>query len=410
MNITMWRLVVFVLMLSPTYVVRFLVFKKIPTTLFEILIFILVCVTCIRAVHYPAVRMNYRKKIKLIPRSIFFASAIFVIAGIISVCISLDTHAALGIFKAYIVDALLCGFIVWLHLETEEQLFELAVGFSISLFIISVIGIIQKCTGWGIPNPFWQAAATRRITSIFGYPNAVGLYAELLIPFVCALFVHTKQIFMRVWCVLVLLCAIAAIIFAESSGTIAALGGTTVFLLLIQRRTRIATLIVCCTLVGILFVSPYKKQFADEFLLQGFSGRLRTQMWKETVVMLRERPVFGAGLASYQKRVKPFHVFTWAEIYLYPHNLFLTMWSELGLLGVISFVWIFCLVILWSVRAMCLDKKKYMSAVVLASCSILFIHGLVDVPYFKNDLSVLFWMIVAIALWLRYTKSNAHAI
>jgi hypothetical protein len=35
---------------------------------------------------------------------------------------------------------------------------------------------------------------------------------------------------------------------------------------------------------------------------------------------------------------------------------------------------------------------------------IIFIHGLVDIPYFRNDLAAFFWVCVALVLQIRYTS------
>ena len=78
------------------------------------------------------------------------------------------------------------------------------------------------------------------------------------------------------------------------------------------------------------------------------------------------RLIAGAGLANYQTSIKPYHtegifikdysdpesqrklVFNEAyrnahwqplEVYLYPHNIILNFWSELGLAGMLLFVW-----------------------------------------------------------------------
>ena len=148
----------------------------------------------------------------------------------------------------------------------------------------------------------------------------------------------------------------------------------------------------------------------------------------------------GAGLDSYQEAVAPyhqegiffnrdkienFHAKAWAsaeirekywqpvEVYLYPHNIFLNFWSELGLLGALLFIWI---IIKHSYSSLKLtiaygrEKKpeKYLALGLLAAMVAIIIHGLVDVPYFKNDLSVLFWLIVAstTALNLSYKREQ----
>ncbi len=400
----MQRAIIFVAALSPTYLVRFHVLG-IPTTIFEILILALAGATCARAMRHAP---SYCKKNCEIPRSMMIASALFFFAGCISVFVAPNIYAALGIWRAYIFDAMLFGLIAWLHFESFDEFKYLVIALSVSAAIVALVGVVQKFTGWGIPNPFWRAAATRRVTSIFGYPNAVGLYLELMLPFFVAMTVLIKKY--RAWFIGVIITSLFAILFAESSGTIAALAVTAGLFFIAWRRTRwwmVGFGIVC---VLVLALSPLRKSFADEFLLQGFSGRLRTQMWKETVVMLKPRWVVGAGLAGYQTRVKPFHVFTWAEIYLYPHNLVLTLWSELGLLGLASFIWIFSLMVVWMVHALQhgFFEQRVWAGSILATLSIIFIHGLVDIPYFKNDFSALFWLLVAMSAFVRYTGRPTH--
>ena len=77
----------------------------------------------------------------------------------------------------------------------------------------------------------------------------------------------------------------------------------------------------------------------------------------------------------------------------YPHNLFLNVWSELGLAGLLFTV----AALFWlSIRLFRLLRRREAWAVgaVLAWVALI-VHGLVDVPFFKNDLAIL---TVALAL------------
>lgn len=400
----MQRALILVAALTPTYLLRFKI-GGIPTTVFEILIIAMCVATIVRAIVYADVRGEYAQKIRAIPATLIFGAAAFFIAGCISVVVAPNVHAAFGIWRAYIVESMAFGLVAWLYLKTFKEFRVLAIAFSITAAVVAIYAIVQKFTGWGIPNPFWRAEATRRVTSFFGYPNAVGLYLELVIPFFVASIILVRERISRAWFAFVILISCLAILFAESSGTLAALAGTAGLFLLVWKRTRLWVLGIGLVCVLALIFSPLRKPFADEFLLQGFSGRLRTQMWKETVVMLKPRWVQGAGLAGYQERVKPFHVFQWAEIYLYPHNLVLTLWSELGVLGLAAFAWIVCLVLVWMARAVqhgSLESRVW-SGAIIAVLMIIVIHGLVDIPYFKNDFSSLFWLLIAMAAQIRYT-------
>jgi hypothetical protein len=43
-----------------------------------------------------------------------------------------------------------------------------------------------------------------------------------------------------------------------------------------------------------------------------------------------------------------------------------------------------------------LESRSLFAVAYLASFTYIMIHGLVDVPYFKNDLSLMFWIFIAL--------------
>ena len=107
------------------------------------------------------------------------------------------------------------------------------------------------------------------------------------------------------------------------------------------------------------------------------------------------RPLLGVGLSAYPSAILPYHKATWMEVFQYPHNIFLNLWSEVGMLGILAFGWI---VVTW-IKTTTRDRRVSSITVLLA----IMVHGLVDVPYFKNDLAVMFWMMVL--LTTMHTKS-----
>jgi hypothetical protein len=63
---------------------------------------------------------------------------------------------------------------------------------------------------------------------------------------------------------------------------------------------------------------------------------------------------------------------------------------ETGLLGLIGLLWLIINAIKKGIQN--LDAQK---TIVLAGLATIIIFGFVDTPYFKNDLSVLFWLVIA---------------
>ena len=126
-----------------------------------------------------------------------------------------------------------------------------------------------------------------------------------------------------------------------------------------------------------------------------WSGKVRLIIWRESWAMLKDHPVFGAGFGAYPEVIKPYHRATVIEIFQFPHNILLNLWSETGLLGIMAFAWI-----LWTwIRLSTHDARRTTHSSLLPALAIVLaivVHGLVDVPYFKNDLAMLFWILIAL--------------
>ncbi len=129
-------------------------------------------------------------------------------------------------------------------------------------------------------------------------------------------------------------------------------------------------------------------------------------------------PILGSGLRSYKTAVVPYHTATWMEVYPHPHNIFLMLWIETGLAGLLAFIWI---IITWTtivtrgvVTRTTTPRRTSQSSYVnqsdagratrdvrrfvwLIPLIVILVHGMVDMPYFKNDLALQFWILAALA-------------
>ena len=346
----------------------------------------------------------------------------------------------------------------------DDKLPKLLWALCISALAVSLLAIYQKITGNLIDNPFWAAAGTRRVVSFFGYPNAVGLYLGPLVLLFIGWFSYAKQVCrapkkLQLLIALSITLSLIAIIFAKSAGAILGVAaGLAVFCLLASsprwssgeagRRTRIAVIaVIALAVISCAAVPLARHQVWDKLTLRDFSGTVRRIGWNDSWKMLSDgRLIFGAGLANFQQAVKPYHqpgfyvsdgtpdfwqrirtdaalrarVWQPLEIYLYPHNIFLNFWSELGLAGMLLFVWIIGKYFFIGLKLINVipakagiqkdaldsgkildprlrgdDNKKFLVLGLISAMVVIVVHGLVDVPYFKNDLAVLFWLMIA---------------
>ena len=362
----------------------------------------------------------------------------------ISILIAGLSSEALGTWKAYFFEPILLFILVINLFSSNEGRKKIIWALAASAFIVSLFAIFQKVTGQFISNPYWAAENTRRVVSFFGYPNAIGLYLTPMIMLFIGCFFTDIKFKERILLGITIITSLLAILFAKSEGAIIGLAAAIfVFALFANKKLRISAIVVAA-LIGITIFSyaPLRHFAIEKITLNDLSGQIRKQQWIETKKMLAAgRLLQGAGLSNYQKTIAPYHqegIFlnngdpNWlekirtsaefrkqqwqpTEIYMYPHNIFLNFWSELGILGALLFCWIIAK-FLWQSGCFFIkgsnNSERYIALGLLTSMVVIVIHGLVDVPYFKNDLSVLFWISIAIlgGLNLKQNEKNTPKI
>jgi O-antigen ligase len=346
--------------------------------------------------------------------------------GIISAGLSAE---AFGVWKAYFFEPILFFILLFNLFPGETGRRKIIGGLAGSAAAVSVFCLYQEITGQFIANPFWADAATRRVVSFFGYPNAVGLFlGPLVMVFIGAWFALLKDKtrsarLKKIGLVLLILFSLLSILFAQSEGALFGLAGALfIFAFLANKKLRLVALSgAVLFLIATGTYQPLRHYVVQKTTIEDLSGQIRRQQWSETMKMLENgRLIIGAGLSNYQKMVKPYHqpgifvrnddpqwqrkvvwnaayrkqVWQPVEIYMYPHNIFLNFWSEIGLAGALLFTWLIgrFLYQAWRLSQTKNDEDHYIALGLLGAMIVIVVNGLVDVPYFKNDLSVIFWI------------------
>lgn len=425
--------IVLCLIFLPSYLIRFELLG-IPITILEMMIVIIFSVWILK---------NWKTAIK--PKSwqmpeFWKESLLVIIAASVAVCVNFGS-ASLGIWKAYFLEPIILFFIVTQIFKGKEGAKILIASVGVSALFTALFAIYQKISGNFISNPFWAAEETRRVVSWFTYPNAVGLFLApitmlslgrlLSFPVKTNLQNSLKKIFF----LLTIIFSILAIFFAKSEGAlIAVLASSWLFLLISGKKQRYyAIILAIVTLVAVFSFAPIKNYAIEKATLMDLSGQIRRQQWTETWQMLSNgKLISGTGLSGYQEAVKPYHqdgifvknkdpkwlnkvlwnkeyresVWQPVEIYFYPHNIVFNFWGELGLFGLLVFCWLIGKQLFLSFRSAIINKERerFMILGVGTAMTAIIVHGLVDVPYFKNDLAVIFWLIIALTVIL--TKEN----
>jgi len=396
--------------LLPSYLLRFSI-GPLPSTFLEMMFFCLIIVWLIKKIRNRNLIDSLRKVKNLFGRSLLFIIGLFILSATIAIFISPNTRAALGIWKAYFVEPIIL-FFIFLDIFSKRDISKIILSLAISALIISGLAVLQKFTGWFVPYTFWGKDNTFRVTSFYGYPNAIGLYLAPIIPlifFQIKYFLNThlfvipaqagiqankkQSILLTFFYLLIVICVPLSIIWSQSTGALIALILGLIITGLFFKRTKFWSVLFFIIILTLIFSNVLPTNITDTLFLKDWSGQVRVKMWTETWQMLKHNFIFGAGLSGYKTLVAPYHIWPFVEIFQYPHNIIFNFWSETGLLGLISFLTLIFIFFKKIISEFKTSQNKFLFFCLAWSMLIILIHGLVDVPYFKNDLAILFWLI-----------------
>lgn len=376
--------IVLLFALLPTYLVRFTI-GPIPSTLLEGFVLVTIMIAVIRLQSGTA-----QKTLSAAWQSFgwYRIPAILVlIAGIISTIIAPDTLSALGILKAYIVEPMLLAFVIKAVITDRNDIEAIITALIASATAIGTLAILQILTHIGIPDAW---AIENRATSLYDYPNAVGLFIAPIMTIAMVRYASSirkcdRSLLQPLPLVSILL-MIGGIVAAKTEAALVAAPVALVIVgLLAPTAGRIKYGIIAATITGACAVSVFAPSVIQKITLHDSSGLVRRAQWSETLTMLADRPFLGAGLNGYPTTLVPYHDATFYEIFQYPHNIILNIWTELGLIGIIALI----VTVILVARTTWRRKDDALVLVFASAILTMTIHGFVDVPFFKNDLAIL---------------------
>ncbi|PIS04635.1 MAG: hypothetical protein COT81_05425 [Candidatus Buchananbacteria bacterium CG10_big_fil_rev_8_21_14_0_10_42_9] len=381
-----------VVALLPTYLFRGHI-GNIPFTYLELALLIIILIWLIR---------NFIWKELFKPNPYRYGLIAILTAGVVGTFIAPETLKALGLFKAYLIEPILFFLVLSTTSKTNEDKKLLLGGLGVSTILISTLAIWQKFSGFGIAEPIWQNPETRRVTSIFTSPNAVGLYlAPIVILYLGWLWQNYKNIQATILKLFIIVPGVIAIIFTVSQGTWLGLAAAIVFLAYFGWNKKITIAGVTVIIIVALLMPASRHQLLPLLTFSDPAGQNRIMLWQGTIDFLADSPknfLLGGGIYSFYHVLDSFRDPLKLEPLIYPHNIILNFWIDLGILGLVAFTYIFVKFFQLSFKSELLAKQKYIGLAVIAAMVTILIHGLIDVPYFKNDLAVLFWVIVSLTI------------
>jgi len=310
----------------------------------------------------------------------------------ISTLFSNNIQTSAGIWKGWFLAPLLFLIVLINNIKIKEQIRNIVFALFLSGTVVSLIAFFY----WLNNNLTYDG----RLQAFYLSPNYLAMYlSPILILSFYLYFCVKKNIYKII--LFIIYCLFFVIIYLTYSfGAWLGLFIALIFIIINSRKEKIN---FSYLLIGILFLllvcllfgqMPNKK-------LQGFldfsypSLKSRLIIWQSAWEIIKDHSLIGIGpgmfqkyYLEYQNKFKPY--LEWAVPQ--PHNVFFAFWLQAGLIGLIGFIWL--LIIFFR------SKYSTLNTILMAAMIYILIHGLIDATYWKNDLSIIFWIITA----LSYTK------
>ncbi len=399
-NLIVAMVIAIIVLAMPLYLFRFTLLG-IPTNVFEIVLYISLLIW----LGYRLVqknRINWR-----LPWAVWSWVAI----GLVGAFVNSDWLSGLGYWRAYFFD----GALIYLLIINEAGVAKsivpralLTVGGAVS--IISLMCFRD-----------WHVAADGRWLGWFGYDKfASPNYLSLFLTPITALAVVSMFIYRGWWRYIALISAITSVIAlwgSQSRGAaVGVLGGVIIALIYYLCRNKKAYTWVYWSVLAVAIIAAatfaIAKPDTNASPADGrvaTSNNIRWEIWKTSAEIIQSNPILGVGLGNYQEyftnltkdRVNyPEYI---SPLALTAHDLYLHIFASLGIVGLVIFLWWVGL----SIKNLSVSINKKETVALAAAFTCILLYGLVDTPYFKNDLALLWWVIVALIALYGKEKSEA---
>jgi putative inorganic carbon (HCO3(-)) transporter len=378
----------------PLYVVRYHI-GPFPTTLLEALVLITIGLWLggrwkARTWHRPRTGLE-------IP------IALMLVAGLIGIAISPDHVGALGIYRAYFIEPVALFYIAVDLLRKDDDFRTVLAGLAIGTTAFAIMNLGAWVIALATVKSLADIDLGNAPKALYTSPNSVAMFLEPAVTLAAGFALysnHRRDRTAALICLPFLLASMVATLSRAGLLTLAVLALVVVFT--IRRRGLKVGLLAALVVGGIAILQiPFvakrmAHQFDPSYPYNTFEGRI--QIWQDTLHMLRDHPIFGAGLRAYAIVMRPYVTTPKGLPELYAHNIFLSMWAEIGLLGLAAFVVLLGMLLWrgWSAFAKAEGFARPLLWGTSAAFVAITVHGLFDTPYYGNDLSVEFWLLAAL--------------
>ncbi|MBL8031596.1 MAG: O-antigen ligase family protein [Candidatus Doudnabacteria bacterium] len=406
------------LLLSPTYAIRFNILG-LPANALMVWLFLLWAIFVVWIFYTNQINSFGNWLRSELSTKHFVLSTTFLLAGITSLFVGGFSQQKLGQFIVLFLQPM-GTFIVARYVykrhpsrlgspseaeaTSDKHKDLLRVACYLLLALSGLYAIIQYFTLLGVPEAWWgNANEPKRALAFFLHPNFYALFITPLLAFLLPQVVQTRDQrqemssspFSNLYSLTSLrlawlLGATGLLLSLSRGGWLGLVAAVGAYVLLAGNRKIVRSAAAVGALVVLIVIVVPNFRYRVLLPFQGEKSSVaRFSLWKTGWHMVEDSPILGKGLLGFSNNWGKYNTDPGLEHYPAPHNIFLNFWVDTGLLGLISFFGL----ILLALKRGWQNRRNQLALGLTLACVALVVHGLVDIPYSKNDLALLFWVL-----------------
>lgn len=295
----------------------------------------------------------------------------------------------------------------------SKQIIKRAIYFLIIWsLVIALNGIVQNFLGFGLIRlrTINTLDVLSRISSSFRQSNNFGAYLVVIIPiFLSSIFSKKINLRSRLYFSLGLAPLFFCLIKTSSRGAWLALSAAVLILGLLKSKRLFIALIIM--FIILLFFLPQQIKMRTFNLLNFQEGTKweRLKLWNGALMMIKEHPLIGFGVNTYTRNFPAYKPTDYWGI-IYPHNSYLHMATEIGLIGLGLYLTFIILVFRYIGKCLNLPPEGWISNTIMGLFAGLIgflIHSAVDTHLYSVNLAVMFYLLLGLCVALcNYVRTN----
>lgn len=310
-------------------------------------------------------------------------------------------------FLMYHFVCLLCVLVTISAVRCAEDLKRLVSSAAFAVAVMSLYGAYQRIRGVRVNKSYVDATVNEgmpgRVQSIFDNPNTFAEVLILLLPLILALIITSKHWLPKLVACGVFVLGVAALGMTYSRASWVGIAFAMVVFVFLWKPALIPAFIALCMLCIPLLPSTIWNRILTITNTSDSSTASRIPLYQAALATIKKSPISGAGLgtAAVQRYISDHNLYHAPAPFVHAHNIYLEVWIEAGILGIVGFI----SAMLWNIknaaRAVRHSENSTARTVAAASAASLsgaMACGLADYLWNYPRVMSIFWFVFAIAI------------